>query len=240
MNRIGKYQYYLNIAKSVAARSTCIRRQYGAVIVNGDEIISTGYNGTPRGEVNCCDVGTCWREENKVPHGERYEACRSVHAEQNAIISAARKDMLGATLFLVGLEDGKVIDAEPCEICRRMIANAGILNVVTSDSDFYGSEFVRSNDKEWARKRAEYLKKSCDFQVVRNDKEDVVLSVELQQECDDLVKKSDDKEERHGWYHCNGSIYKCSKCEKPSYCLRIYDFCPNCGAKMEFVKNEEG
>lgn len=131
MNRISKKSYYLNIAKAVAARSTCLRRQYGAVIVRADEIIATGYNGAPRGEANCCDVGACWREENKVPHGERYEACRSVHAEQNAIISASRKDMIGGTLYLAGFEDGKPIDAAPCEICKKMIINAGIKSVVT-------------------------------------------------------------------------------------------------------------
>lgn len=131
MQRIDKKAYYLNIAKAVAARSTCLRRQYGAVIVRDDEIISTGYNGAPRGEANCCDVGTCWREENEVPHGERYEACRSVHAEQNAIISASRRDMIGATLYLAGFEDGVRLSPEPCDICRRMIANAGIKQVIT-------------------------------------------------------------------------------------------------------------
>ena len=131
MQRIDKKAYYLNIAKAVAARSTCLRRQYGAVIVRDDEIIATGYNGAPRGEANCCDVGTCWREEKEVPHGERYEACRSVHAEQNAIISASRRDMIGATLYLAGFEGGVRLIPEPCDICRRMIANAGIKQVIT-------------------------------------------------------------------------------------------------------------
>ena len=131
MERINKDDYYLNIAEVVAARSTCLRRQYGAVIVKQDEIIATGYNGAPRGEENCCDVGTCWREEHKIPHGERYEACVSVHAEQNAIISASRKDMIGARLYLAGLENGKRIKAEPCDICRRLIKNAGIVEVIT-------------------------------------------------------------------------------------------------------------
>jgi dCMP deaminase len=131
MERINKDEYYLNIAEAVAARSTCLRRQYGAVIVKQDEIIATGYNGAPRGENNCCDIGTCWREEHNIPHGERYEACVSVHAEQNAIISAPRKDMIGAKLYLVGLENGKRIEAKPCDICRRLIKNAGIVEVVT-------------------------------------------------------------------------------------------------------------
>lgn len=129
--RVSKKEYYLGIALAVAKRSTCIRRQYGAVIVKNDEIIATGYNGSPRGEQNCCDIKYCWREANSVPHGERYEACKSVHAEQNAIISASRKDMIGSVMYLVGIEKGKVIKAVPCDICRRMIVNAGIRKVVT-------------------------------------------------------------------------------------------------------------
>lgn len=128
--RPDKHQYYLNIAEQVAKRSTCLRRQYGAVIVNNDEIISTGYNGSARGEKNCCDVGECWREAHGIPHGEQYEKCVAVHAEQNAIISASRKDMIGSTLYLVGFENGTLIDAQPCLICRRMIRNAGIQNVI--------------------------------------------------------------------------------------------------------------
>ena len=98
MNRISKQDYYLGIAAAVARRSTCLRRQYGAVIVKNDEIVATGYNGAPRGEDNCCDVGECWRERNNIPHGEQYEKCVAVHAECNAIISASRRDMLGEGL----------------------------------------------------------------------------------------------------------------------------------------------
>lgn len=134
-NRIDKEEYYLGIALAVAKRSTCIRRQYGAVIVKNDEIIATGYNGSPRGTKNCCDTGYCWREENNIPHGERYEACKSVHAEQNAIISASRKDMIGSTLYLAGIENGKVIKAVPCDICCRMIINSGIKEVVVSKGE---------------------------------------------------------------------------------------------------------
>ncbi len=130
--RKNKTAYYLAIAKEVAARSTCLRRQYGAVIVKDDEIISTGYNGAPRGEPNCCDVGECWREANNIPHGEQYEKCVAVHAEQNAIISSSRSEMIGSTLYLVGIENGQVFDAEPCDICRRLIANAGISYVMAS------------------------------------------------------------------------------------------------------------
>lgn len=133
--RISKKEYYLNIAKAVAQRSTCLRRQYGAVIVKNDEIISTGYNGAPRGEVNCCDVAECWRESHGVPHGEQYEKCIGVHAEQNAIISASRDRMIGATLYLYGQENGHAIEAIPCAICRRMILNSGIKYVITHDTD---------------------------------------------------------------------------------------------------------
>lgn len=134
--RIDKDSYYLNIAKAVAARSTCLHRQYGAVIVSGDEIIATGYNGSPRGELNCCDVGECYCEKHSSPvderaakHGGQYGACVAVHAEQNAIISAARRDMRGATLYLACLDES--IDPAPCNYCDRMIKNAGIIKVVT-------------------------------------------------------------------------------------------------------------
>lgn len=128
--RPNKQSYYLDIAASVALRSTCIRRQYGAVIVRDDAIVSTGYNGAPRGEENCCDCGACWREQNHIPHGERYEECKAVHAEANAIISAARSDMIGATLYLAGWENGKRIDAKPCLLCEKMIKQAGIESVI--------------------------------------------------------------------------------------------------------------
>ena len=133
MPRLDKDQYFLKIAQVVALRSTCIRRQYGAVIVSTrGTIISTGYNGAPVGEPNCCDVGDCWREAHNIPHGQRYEACRSVHAEANAILSAPPSDMEGATLYLAGWENGKPIDdPQPCEMCRRYIANARIARVVT-------------------------------------------------------------------------------------------------------------
>lgn len=131
MKRISKDDYYLSIARAVAQRSTCLRRQYGAVIVKNDEIISTGYNGAARGAENCCDVGECWRESHGVPHGEQYEKCVGVHAEQNAIISASRDRMLGATLYLYGQSDGKEIEAVPCDICKKMIWNAGIKKVVS-------------------------------------------------------------------------------------------------------------
>lgn len=131
MSRISKDQYYMGIAEAVAGRSTCIRRKYGAVIVNHDEIVATGYNGAPRGEQNCVDCGYCQREELHIPKGERYELCVSCHAEMNAVISAARSDMLGGTIYIVGLEkDGSYADPAPCIICRRLVVNAGIVKCV--------------------------------------------------------------------------------------------------------------
>ena len=137
MNRISKENYYLNIAQTVLERATCLRRVYGAIIVKNDEIISTGYNGSPRGRKNCVDMGFCTREAMQVPRGERYELCRSVHAEANAIISASRNECIGADLYLVGHDarTGEILqDATSCSMCRRMIINAGIKRVVVRNS----------------------------------------------------------------------------------------------------------
>ena len=130
-----KDNYYLKIAEAILARSTCLRRKYGAVIVKDDEIIATGYNGSPRGAKNCCDIGYCERDLKGIKHGERYELCRSVHAEANAIISASRRDMLGSTLYLAGQEaDGTPIaDTKPCYMCYRLILNAGIAAIITHE-----------------------------------------------------------------------------------------------------------
>lgn len=129
-DRLSKKEYYLNIAKAVSERSTCLRRRYGAVIVKNDEIIATGYNGSPRGEFNCCEVGICKRDLAGAKHNDgHYDDCNSVHAEMNAIISAARKDMIDSTLYLYGydLKEHKDIEhAEPCPICARLIRNAGL------------------------------------------------------------------------------------------------------------------
>ena len=133
MNRISKENYYLDIAETVLERATCLRRVYGAIIVKNDEIISTGYNGAPRGRRNCSDIGFCTRENLKIPSGERYELCRSVHAEANAIISASRRDMIGATIYLVGRNaqtNELLSDAMSCSMCKRQIINAGIDRVV--------------------------------------------------------------------------------------------------------------
>lgn len=133
--RISKDDYYLDIARAVSKRSTCRRRQYGAVIVNRDEIVSTGYNGACRGVTDCLERGVCWREEHDIPHGEQYEKCIGVHAEQNAIISAARSEMIGGKLYLAGFENGVELElCIPCEICRRLIVNAGISEVITNNS----------------------------------------------------------------------------------------------------------
>ena len=133
MERISKENYYLDIAETVLERATCLRRVYGAIIVKNDEIISTGYNGAPRGRKNCVDMGFCTREAMQVPRGQRYELCRSVHAEANAIISASRRDMVGSTLYLVGkdAQTGVLLgDATSCAMCRRQVINAGISKVV--------------------------------------------------------------------------------------------------------------
>ena len=154
MNRISKENYYLDIAETVLERATCLRRVYGAIIVNNDEIISTGYNGAPRGRKNCVDMGYCTREAMGIPSGERYELCRSVHAEANAIISAARRDMAGGTLYLVGRDarTGELLsDATSCSMCRRQVINAGLQKVVirrtkTEFDVVYVSDWVAEDD----------------------------------------------------------------------------------------------
>lgn len=149
MDRVSKENYYLDIAETVIERATCLRRCYGAIIVKNDEIISTGYNGAPRGRKNCVDLGCCTRESMNVPHGERYELCRSVHAEANAIISAARRDMVGGTLYLVGrdAQTGELLgDATSCSMCRRMVINAGLERVVIRRTE---TEFDIISVSDW-------------------------------------------------------------------------------------------
>ena len=136
MQRRDKINYYLDIAETVAARGTCLRRNFGAIIVKNDQIVATGYTGAPRGRKNCNDMGFCTREKMNIPRGERYELCRSVHAEQNAIISAPRSEMIDSTLYLVGKEvsTGEYVkNASSCAMCKRTIINAGIANVVVRD-----------------------------------------------------------------------------------------------------------
>ncbi len=149
MHRKGKSNYYLDIAQAVAQRGTCLRRNFGAIIVNNDEIISTGYTGSPRGRKNCTDMGVCLREKMGIPRGERYELCRSVHAEANCIISASRREMLGGTLYLVGIDvkSGELFkEANSCSMCKRMIINAGVEHVVIRRTP---TEYEVINVRDW-------------------------------------------------------------------------------------------
>ena len=149
LDRIRKENYYLDLAQTVLERATWLRRVYGAIIVKNDEIISTGYNGAPRGRANCVDMGYCSREAMRVPRGERYELCRSVHAEANAIISASRRDMVGGTIYLVGRDarTGELLsDATSCPMCRRLVINAGLSRVVIRRTE---TEFDVVDVREW-------------------------------------------------------------------------------------------
>lgn len=149
MKRTDKTNYYLDIAETVLERGTCLRRNFGAIIVNNDEIVSSGYTGAPRGRKNCIDAGFCIREQLGVPRGERYELCRSVHAEMNAIISASRNDMIGATLYLVGKDavTGDYVEKPaPCSMCKRLIINAGILRVAARVNK---ADFIVTDVQEW-------------------------------------------------------------------------------------------
>ena len=150
MERRDKINYYLDLAETVSQRGTCLRKQYGAVIVKNDEVVSTGYVGAPRGRANCIDLGYCIREQLQVPRGERYELCRSVHAEANAIISASRERMLNSSLYLSGIDlkdnNNYVKNANPCSMCKRMIINAGIEQVFIRDDK---DHFRRIAVQEW-------------------------------------------------------------------------------------------
>ncbi len=148
MDRVSKINYYLDIAETVSERSTCIRRRFGAIIVKNDTIISTGYNGAPRGRKNCSDLGICTREALNIPRGERYELCRSVHAEANAIIAAARDQMLGSTLYMCCTDpgDGSVVgNICCCAMCKRQVLNAGIEKVIVREADGGYTEFATSD-----------------------------------------------------------------------------------------------
>ena len=149
--RLSKEQYYINIAQQVAQRSTCFRIKFGSVIVKDDQIIATGYVGAPRKTKDCFERGNCLRDEMNIPHGERYELCRSVHSEQNAIINAARAgvSLLGGNMYLHG-EDlkGNIIDAFPCFICKKMIINCGIDKVICSRKD---KDFEIFKVEDWVR-----------------------------------------------------------------------------------------
>ncbi len=149
MERVSKTNYYLDIAQTVSERSTCLRKRYGAIIVKNDSIISTGYNGAPRGRVNCTDLAHCFRESLNIPRGERYELCRALHAEANAIISAARENMLGADLYMVCTDpkSGAIVSGIcSCMMCKRMVINAGISRVIVRETD---SDFTVYDVPDW-------------------------------------------------------------------------------------------
>ena len=149
MERITKINYYLDIAQAVAMRSSCLRKKYGAIIVKNDVIIATGYNGAPRGRKNCCDLGYCLREKLNIPRGERYELCRAVHGEANAIISASREQMLGGVMYEVCV-DPKTNDIIPgvdsCQMCKRFIINAGLEKIIYREA---GNGYRCVNVADW-------------------------------------------------------------------------------------------
>ena len=165
MDRIDKINYYLDIAQTVSERSTCLRRHYGAIIVRNDEIVSTGYNGAPRGRINCTELGYCVRQQLDIPSGERYELCRSVHAEANAIISAARSECIGGTLYLCGKDavTGELLrDTTSCSMCRRNIINAGIAQVIIRNTP---TEYTVVDVEDWVTNDESIQGLSCGAKV---------------------------------------------------------------------------
>ena len=161
MERIDKTNYYHDIAQTVLERSTCRRRHCGAIIVRNDEIIATGYNGAPRGRINCDELGYCVRVQLAIPSGERYELCRSVHAEANAIISASRRECIGATLYLCGRDaaSGELLrDTTSCSMCRRNIINAGIAQVIIRNTP---TEFTVVDVEDWVKNDESIAGISC-------------------------------------------------------------------------------
>ena len=148
MERVSKHNYYLDIAQTVSERCTCLRRHFGAIIVKNDTIVSTVYNGAPRGRANCSDLGYCRREKLNIPRGERYELCRSVHAEANAIIAASREEMLGSTLYMVCVSpDGSLYaGSNSCAMCKRLIINVGIARVIIRNTP---EEYVEIDVRDW-------------------------------------------------------------------------------------------
>jgi len=149
MERISKTNYYLDIAQTVATRSTCLRKKYGAIIVKNDIIVSSGYCGSPRGRKNCCDMGSCIREEMNIPRGERYELCRSVHSEANAIIAASREQMIDSTLYQTCIDPATheiVAPIDSCQMCKKLIINAGIKKVVFRETS---TDYRVINVEEW-------------------------------------------------------------------------------------------
>ena len=150
--RISKIDTYLNCAESFAYRSTCLKRKYGAVIVKDDAVISTGYNGSPRGYENCCDIGTCPRMRRNMHQGEGYEMCRAIHAEANALLNCSREQTIGADLYLTSInpDDNSIHRAKPCPLCARTIIQAGINNVILRQGEGEGNYvIVPAKELEW-------------------------------------------------------------------------------------------
>lgn len=150
--RISKIDTYLNCAESFAYRSTCLKRKYGAVIVKDDAVISTGYNGSPRGYENCCDIGTCPRIKRNMHQGEGYEMCRAIHAEANALLNCSREQTIGADLYLTSInpDDNSIHRAKPCPICARTIIQAGINNVILRQGEGEDNYIiVPAKELEW-------------------------------------------------------------------------------------------
>lgn len=144
-------EYFIGIAKAVSTRATCLRRKYGAVITKDNIIVSTGYNGAPSGMKDCLEVGKCTRKELRIPHGERYELCHSIHAEANAIIRASIEELRGATIYISGIDDkNSECSSEPCMMCKRMILNANIALVVYSNGN---NGLIIINPRKWLIKR---------------------------------------------------------------------------------------
>ncbi len=151
-SRISKIDTYLNCAESFAYRSTCLKRKYGAVIVKDDAVISTGYNGSPRGYENCCDIGSCPRIERNMHQGEGYALCRAIHAEANALLNCSREQTIGADLYLTGInpDDNSIHRARPCPLCARTIIQAGIRNVIMRQGEGADNYIVvPANELEW-------------------------------------------------------------------------------------------
>ena len=154
MSRVSKHNYYLDIAQTVAERCTCLRKKFGAIIVKDDVIVSTGYNGAPRGFENCCDLGKCPRMERDMHQGDGYGICRAVHAEANALLNCSRQQTIGADLYLSGVnpQDNSIHKAKPCPLCARTIIQAGIRNVylrVGDGADNY--EVKPATELEWVQ-----------------------------------------------------------------------------------------
>jgi dCMP deaminase len=153
INRPEKHQYYLNIAKVVATRSTCLKVLIGAIIVKDDQIIATGYVGAPRKTKSSLEHQFCLREKLHIPSGSQYELCRSVHAEQNAIINAARSgvSLLHGNMYIYGelRSTNEIIDAFPCFICKKMIINAGLESVITSVKKENSQSFMIFSVEDW-------------------------------------------------------------------------------------------